>query len=126
MNTLTHIIHEGAGHAPIIANQNMRNIRRFGEMGCKAFLRTKITKCMKLSTLLIEEETATTTIDAEKQLKIYKLWANSQRCSNTQPALVDGWYGLIGTVENPKIYGAGLLSLYWRVRLYDGSEENPI
>jgi phenylalanine-4-hydroxylase len=30
-------------------------------------------------------------------------------------------YGLIGTVENPKIYGAGLC-LYWRKRpLHDGS-----
>jgi phenylalanine-4-hydroxylase len=30
------IIHEGAGHAPIIANPEYARIRRFGEIGCKA------------------------------------------------------------------------------------------
>jgi phenylalanine-4-hydroxylase len=43
------IIHEGAGHAPIIANPEYAEyLRRFGEIGCKAISSIRITKCMKL------------------------------------------------------------------------------
>jgi phenylalanine-4-hydroxylase len=43
------IIHEGAGHAPIIANPEYAEYLRRFERYAKQFLRTKTTKCMRLS-----------------------------------------------------------------------------
>ena len=112
------IIHEGAGHAPIIANPEYAEyLRRFGEIGCKAISSHKdyeMYEAIRLLSILKEAE-GTPQVDimgAEKAVE--DLQNNMGELSEmAQIRNLHWWtveYGLIGTVENPKIYGAGLLS----------------
>ena len=112
------IIHEGAGHAPIIANPEYAEyLRRFGEIGCKAISSAhdyEMYEAIRLLSILKEAEgTPKAEIEAaEKQVD--DLQNNMGELSEmAQIRNLHWWtveYGLIGTVENPKIYGAGLLS----------------
>ena len=112
------IIHEGAGHAPIIANPEYAEyLRRFGEIGCKAISSARdyeIYEAIRLLSILKEAEgTPQDEIDAiEKRVDELQ----NDVAEPSEMALIRNlhwWtveYGLIGTVEDPKIYGAGLLS----------------
>ena len=112
------IIHEGAGHAPIIANPEYAEyLRRFGEIGCKAISSARdyeIYEAIRLLSILKEAEgTPQADIDAiEKKVEDLQ----NDPVEPSEMALIRNlhwWtveYGLIGEVENPKIYGAGLLS----------------
>jgi phenylalanine-4-hydroxylase len=112
------IIHEGAGHAPIIANPEYAEyLRRFGEIGCKAISSGRdydLYEAVRLLSIVKEAEgTPQAEIEAaEKQVDF--LQNNMGEPSEmAQIRNLHWWtveYGLIGTVENPKIYGAGLLS----------------
>lgn len=112
------IIHEGAGHAPIIANPEYAEyLRRFGEIGCKAISSAKDYELYEAVRHLsiIKEASGTPKEEIDKAEKhIEHLQENMGDPS--EMALIRNlhwWtveYGLIGTVENPKIYGAGLLS----------------
>ncbi|RZK43027.1 MAG: aromatic amino acid hydroxylase [Pedobacter sp.] len=112
------IIHESAGHAPIIADTDYNNyLSYFGSIGAKAMFSSKdfelyeaIRKLsiLKESPLSDEEEIIT----AEKSLRNI---ADNMGDPSEMALLgrLHWWtveYGLIGTLENPKIYGAGLLS----------------
>lgn len=112
------IIHEGAGHAPIIANPEYAEyLRRFGEIGCKAISSAKDYELYEavrhLSIIKEAPGTPPEAITAAEE-KIESLQENMGPPS--EMALIRNlhwWtveYGLIGTVEDPKIYGAGLLS----------------
>ncbi|WP_264565319.1 aromatic amino acid hydroxylase [Flavobacterium sp. N3904] len=112
------IIHEGAGHAPIIANPEYAEyLRRFGEIGCKAISSHKdyeMYEAIRLLSILKEAEgTPKAEIEAAEKA-VEDLQNNMGDLSEmAQIRNLHWWtveYGLIGTVENPKIYGAGLLS----------------
>lgn len=112
------IIHEGAGHAPIIANPEYAEyLRRFGEIGCKAISSAKDYELYEaVRYLSIIKEAPDTKADdiASAEKEVEELQKNMGEPS--EMALIRNlhwWtveYGLIGTIENPKIYGAGLLS----------------
>lgn len=112
------IIHEGAGHAPIIANPEYAEyLRRFGEIGSKAISSAKDFELYEAVRHLsiIKEALGTPKSDIdEAESHIAQLQQNMGEPS--EMALIRNlhwWtveYGLIGTVNNPKIYGAGLLS----------------
>jgi phenylalanine-4-hydroxylase len=112
------IIHEGAGHAPIIANPEYAEyLRRFGEIGCKAISSSRDYELYEAVRLLSIVKEAEGTSDeeikaAEDQVEF--LQNNMGELSEMSKIRNLHWwtveYGLIGTVENPKIYGAGLLS----------------
>jgi phenylalanine-4-hydroxylase len=112
------IIHEGAGHAPIIANPEYAEyLRRFGEIGCKAISSSRDYELYEAVRLLSIVKEAEGTSDeeikaAEDQVEF--LQKNMGELSEMSKIRNLHWwtveYGLIGTVENPKIYGAGLLS----------------
>ena len=112
------IIHEGAGHAPIIANPEYAEyLRRFGEIGCKAISTSRdyeMYEAIRLLSILKEaEDTPEAEIKkAEKQVDF--LQNNMGELSEMSRIRNLHWwtveYGLIGTIDNPKIYGAGLLS----------------
>ncbi|ELY2010066.1 aromatic amino acid hydroxylase [Flavobacterium psychrophilum] len=112
------IIHEGAGHAPIIANPEYAEyLRRFGEIGCKAISSSRdyeMYEAVRLLSIVKEAEgTPQAEIDAaERQVEF--LQNNMGEMSEmSQIRNLHWWtveYGLIGTIETPKIYGAGLLS----------------
>ncbi|WP_282053345.1 aromatic amino acid hydroxylase [Maribacter luteus] len=112
------IIHEGAGHAPIIANPEYAEyLRRFGEIGSKAISSAKDFELYEAVRHLsiIKEAIGTPESEIKKaEDHIAELQRNMGEPS--EMALIRNlhwWtveYGLIGTPENPKIYGAGLLS----------------
>lgn len=112
------IIHEGAGHAPIIANPEYAEyLRRFGEIGCKAISSAhdyEMYEAIRLLSILKEAEgTPQAEIEAAEK-HVDDLQNNMGELSEmAQIRNLHWWtveYGLIGTIENPKIYGAGLLS----------------
>jgi phenylalanine-4-hydroxylase len=112
------IIHEGAGHAPIIANPEYAEyLRRFGEIGCKAISSAfdyEMYEAIRLLSIVKEaENTPQSVIDAAEK-SVNDLQNSTVEMSEmAQIRNLHWWtveYGLIGTIENPKIYGAGLLS----------------
>jgi len=112
------IIHEAAGHAPIIANPEYAEyLRRFGEIGSKAISSAKDYKLYEairhLSIIKEDPNTALSEISqAENEIKIVS--ANMGEPSEMSKIRNMHWwtveYGLIGNLNRPKIYGAGLLS----------------
>ncbi|MCF6170439.1 MAG: aromatic amino acid hydroxylase [Bacteroidales bacterium] len=112
------IIHEAAGHAPIIADPEYAEyLRYFGEIGSKAFSSKKDYEMYEairhLSILKANPgSTATAIAGAEKELDNL----SKEMGMPSEMALIRNlhwWtveYGLIGDLEKPKIYGAGLLS----------------
>lgn len=112
------IIHEAAGHAPIIANPEYAEyLRRFGEIGSKAISSAKDYELYEairhLSIIKEDPNTKRSEITkAEKDIEIVS--ANMGEPSEMSKIRNMHWwtveYGLIGDIKNPKIYGAGLLS----------------
>lgn len=112
------IIHEGAGHAPIIASPDYAEyLRRFGEIGAKAISSAHdidmYEAVRELSILKAADGISQFILDnAEKKVAELQL----KKVNPSEISLIRNlhwWtveYGLIGTLENPKIYGAGLLS----------------
>ncbi|WP_298246182.1 aromatic amino acid hydroxylase [uncultured Christiangramia sp.] len=112
------IIHEGAGHAPIIANPEYAEyLRRFGEIGCKAISSShdfEVYEAIRELSILKEAENTS----EEKIIAVEKRVEDLQNkkvnpSEMSQIRNLHWWtveYGLIGTPEDPKIYGAGLLS----------------
>jgi len=112
------IIHEAAGHAPIIADEEYSEyLRLFGEIGSKAFSSGRDYELYEavrhLSILKADPNTAQEEIEkAEKHLSHIDSTmgepSEMARIRNLHWWTVE--YGLIGSLESPKIYGAGLLS----------------
>ncbi|MEL0457411.1 aromatic amino acid hydroxylase [Flavobacteriaceae bacterium SZ-1-7] len=112
------IIHEGAGHAPIIANPEYAEyLRRFGEIGCKAISSAKdyeLYEAVRHLSIIKEAPNTKEEDIAFAEKKVEELQQNMG--SPSEMALIRNlhwWtveYGLIGTIDNPEIYGAGLLS----------------
>lgn len=112
------IIHESAGHAPIIANPDYAEyLRRLGEIGAKAILSKHdydvYEAVRKLSILeeakdipLKELEAARNAVNDLQEMDVEL--SEMAKIRNLQWWSVE--YGLIGTMDDPKIYGAGLLS----------------
>jgi len=112
------IIHEGAGHAPIIANPEYAEyLRRFGEIGCKAISSGhdyEIYEAIRELSILKEAEDTPKDKIEQVEKRVDELQnADVKPSEMAQIRNLHWWtveYGLIGTPENPKIYGAGLLS----------------
>ncbi|WP_291107909.1 aromatic amino acid hydroxylase [Flavobacterium sp. UBA6195] len=112
------IIHEGAGHAPIIANPEYAEyLRRFGEIGCKAISSARdyeLYEAIRLLSILKEAEDTPAEEIKKAEEQVDFLQNNMGELSEMSRIRNLHWwtveYGLIGTVDNPKIYGAGLLS----------------
>jgi len=112
------IIHEGAGHAPIIASPDYAEyLRRFGAIGCKAIASAHdmdLYHAVRDLSILKETENASEKAIQKAQIKVEAL--QNKKVKPSEIALIRNlhwWtveYGLVGSLENPKIYGAGLLS----------------
>lgn len=112
------IIHEAAGHAPIIANLDYAEyLRRLGEIGAKAILSAyDIELYEAVRKLSILKEAANTPVEeieaanrAVEDLQYQSVeFSEMAKIRNLQWWTVE--YGLIGALDSPKIYGAGLLS----------------
>ncbi len=112
------IIHEGAGHAPIIASPDYAEyLRRFGEIGAKAISSAhdiELYEAIRELSILKEADGISESIikAAEEKVEILQ----NKKVEDSEITLIRNlhwWtveYGLVGELDNPKIYGAGLLS----------------
>src|ERR1700751_2125919 len=112
------IVHEAAGHAPIIVDREYsRYLQRFGEVGAKAMSSRKyfeLYQAIRHLSILKEQRSS----DPKEVEEATKLVEHRQKTLGepSEMALLSRlhwWtveYGLIGILDNPKIYGAGLLS----------------
>lgn len=112
------IIHEAAGHAPIIANPDYAEyLRRLGEIGAKAILSeydVKLYEAVRKLSILEEAAGVDQSEIEAARVEVAKLQGEEPSFSEmAQIRNLQWWtveYGMIGTLEAPKIYGAGLLS----------------
>ena len=112
------IVHEAAGHAPIIVDREYSEyLQRFGEVGAKAMQSRKdfeLYEAIRHLSILKElpnsdpEEVAEATREVERRQQTLGEPSEMALLSRLHWWTVE--YGLIGTLENSKIYGAGLLS----------------
>ncbi|HBC04737.1 MAG TPA: aromatic amino acid hydroxylase, partial [Aequorivita sp.] len=112
------ITHEGAGHAPIIASPDYAEyLRRFGEVGAKAISSAHdidMYEAVRELSILKEAEGISQELINAAEARVEEL--QNKKVKPSEISLIRNlhwWtveYGMVGTVENPKIYGAGLLS----------------
>ena len=112
------IIHESAGHAPFLAHPEYSEyLRRFGQIGSKAISSSHDWEMfIAIRDLSILKETVGSTkqeIDISLE-KVLQLQNTNKEFSEIELIRNIHWwtveYGLIGNLEDFKIYGAGLLS----------------
>ncbi len=112
------IIHEAAGHAPIIADvEYAEYLKAIGRLGAKAFssaLNHETYEAIRLLSILKADPYAPPdqVLGAEKRLAAL-LKQSEEPSEMTRIRNLHWWtveYGLIGDLGNPRIYGAGLLS----------------
>ncbi|MEJ5996127.1 aromatic amino acid hydroxylase [Pedobacter sp. Du54] len=112
------IIHESAGHAPIIADTDYNNyLSYFGSIGAKAMFSSKdfeLYEAIRKLSILKEAVDSDEKEIAAAEKSLRHIGDNMGEPSEMALLGRLHWwtveYGLIGTLENPKIYGAGLLS----------------
>jgi len=112
------IIHEAAGHAPIIKDETYRKyLQIFGSIGAKALSTWEdyeVYEAIRHLSIVKEDPDAT-----EEQIRFaeetlqQKLVLATEISEATHLSRLYWWtveYGLIGDLDQPQIYGAGLLS----------------
>lgn len=112
------IIHETAGHAPILIDPDYSAfIERFGEIGARAFSSKadhRVYEATKHLSVVKEDPHATPAMIAEAEAALTAAKeAATEPSEETLAGRLYWWtveYGMIGTIEAPKLYGAGLLS----------------
>jgi phenylalanine-4-hydroxylase len=112
------IIHESAGHAPIIADKDYHEyLSYFGSIGAKAMFSAQdfeLYEAIRALSILKEMPDANPDdLKAAEELVAYRQENMGAPSEMALLSRLHWWtveYGLIGTLENPKIYGAGLLS----------------
>ncbi|MFC5774818.1 aromatic amino acid hydroxylase [Ectobacillus antri] len=112
------IVHEAAGHAPILLDETYaKYVKLFGEIGSKGFATKEeheLFDAIRTLTIVMESRTSTPKeVEAAKLAVAEKQAAITHVSEILEISRLFWWtveYGLIGDLENPKIYGAGLLS----------------
>jgi phenylalanine-4-hydroxylase len=112
------IVHEAAGHAPIIVDQAYAEyLRLFGEIGNKAISSKRDNDLYEaVRKISILKESSGTTADETEQAEMHLSDIQNNIGKQSEMARLRNlhwWtveYGLIGELESPQIYGAGLLS----------------
>jgi len=112
------IVHEAAGHAPVIADEDYAEyLRRIGEIGARALSSRQDFELYEairhLSILKEAPGTAAAEIAAAEKDVADKQANLGEPSEMARLSRLHWWtveYGLIGDLEHPKLYGAGLLS----------------
>jgi phenylalanine-4-hydroxylase len=112
------IVHEAAGHAPIIADpEYSAYLRAYGEISRKAIFSSQdlaVYESVRHLSIVKEDPKSTEKDVAEAQdLLDSTARAVTFASEATAMARMNWWtveYGLVGSMSDPKIYGAGLLS----------------
>ncbi|MFP5112269.1 aromatic amino acid hydroxylase [Bacillaceae bacterium C204] len=112
------MIHEAAGHAPILLDKSYREfVRKIGEMGAKALAskeKLEVFKAVRHLTIVAEDPNSTPEQVKEAERLVTEARKKLKGISEADMVSRLFWwtveYGLVGDLSNPKIYGAGLLS----------------
>ena len=112
------IVHESAGHAPILADARYAEyLKRSGVAGFKAIASMEdqaVFEAIRNLSVVKEDPAATPTDVQMSEDRLQAACASRRYVSeNTKASRLYWWtaeYGLVGDLEHPKIYGAGLLS----------------
>jgi phenylalanine-4-hydroxylase len=112
------IVHEAAGHAPIIADPAFSAyLRNYGELSRKAIFSSQdmdVYNAIRFLSDTKEDPASSEASIREADERLDKACASVKYDSEaTQLSRMAWWtfeYGLVGDIANPKIYGAGLLS----------------
>jgi phenylalanine-4-hydroxylase len=112
------IVHEAAGHAPIIADgEYAEYLRRFGEYGARALSSKQdfeLYEAIRHLSILKEAPGTSPEEIAEAEKAVSEKQASLGEPSEMALLSRLHWwtveYGLIGTLDRPRLYGAGLLS----------------
>jgi phenylalanine-4-hydroxylase len=126
MRTLEHlaytpapdIVHEAAGHAPIIADPEYSDyLRSYGEISRKAIFSSQdmeVYQAIRVLSDTKEDPRSTPEEISSAQKRLDQAIASVTFVSEATLLSRMGWwtfeYGLVGDLNQPKIYGAGLLS----------------
>jgi phenylalanine-4-hydroxylase len=112
------IVHESAGHAPIIANARYAEyLKRCGMVGFKAIATVEdqaVFEAIRNLSVVKEDPAATPEEVALAQARLDAAVRSRRYVSeSTRASRLYWWtaeYGLVGSLEHPRLYGAGLLS----------------
>ncbi len=112
------IVHESAGHAPIIANARYAEyLKRCGMVGFKAIASVEDQAMFEAirNLSVVKEDPAATQPEVEHAQARLDAATSSRRyvSESTRASRLYWWtaeYGLVGSLEHPRLYGAGLLS----------------
>lgn len=115
------IIHEAAGHAPILPDATYAAyLRRVGAAGARAFTLpedTAVDRAIYALSEIKELPTATSSQVARAEQALAEALGGVRRVSEAARLSRLYWwtaeYGLVGTPSDYKLYGAGLLSSLW-------------
>jgi phenylalanine-4-hydroxylase len=112
------IVHESAGHAPILADPRYAEyVRRCGVVGFKAIASREDQAVYEaIRNLSVVKEDPASTREDEREAEARLLSAQAGRTymsESTRASRLYWWtaeYGLVGSLDEPRIYGAGILS----------------
>jgi len=112
------IVHESAGHAPILADPAYAAfLQRVGELGFRAIASTEdqaVYEAIRALSVVKEDPAATPEEVAAAERRLAEASASRRFVSEaTRASRLYWWtaeYGLVGAPDDPRIYGAGLLS----------------
>ncbi len=112
------IFHEAAGHAPIISDKEYAEyLRLFGAIGSMAISSKRdndLYEAIRQLSIIKEDENSTDKDIQAAENKVIEIQDDMGELSEMAKIRNLHWwtveYGLIGDIDNPKIYGAGLLS----------------
>lgn len=112
------IVHEAAGHAPIIVDpEYAAYLKEYAQVAKKAIISKEdldLYEAIRELSDIKENPTSTAEQIAASEKKLQDTIRASTHVSEASELSRMNWwtaeYGLIGTVDNPKIFGAGLLS----------------
>lgn len=112
------IVHEAAGHAPIIVDQEYADyLKQYSQVAKMAIISKEDLDLYEAIRNLSDTKENPNSTEKDIQQSEENLQAAIRQISHTSEASqlsrMNWWtaeYGLIGSLENPKIFGAGLLS----------------
>jgi len=112
------IVHESAGHAPFVADPTYAEyLRRAGEVGFKAIASAEdqvVFEAIRNLSIVKEDPAASPEEVAHAEARLEAAGGSVSYASESSRASRLYWwtaeYGLVGTIEAPRLYGAGLLS----------------
>lgn len=119
------IVHEAGGHAPFLADTDYGEyLQKFGEYGMKAIYTQKdidVYEAIRLLSILKEDPSSTPAQieNATRDLIQKTAISDGNASESTKLSRLYWWtaeYGLVGTPEQYKIFGAGLLSSFGESR----------